>query len=101
MRKGNFFLDNFNFVIQKLMIEAGVIEKIKSKYLQSTVHSMDDHDNMSDNNSNMHSSNNLGQTLSTHHLEGAFAILALGEVCAFFVFAFEIICYRVIAKINK
>ncbi|KAH1027838.1 hypothetical protein HUJ05_001270 [Dendroctonus ponderosae] len=100
MRKGNFFLDNFNSVIQKLIIEAGIIEKIKSKYLQSTVHSMGDHE-MSENNNNMHSSSNLGQSaLSTHHLEGAFAILALGEVCGFLVFAFEIVYCRVLAKMN-
>uniref|UniRef100_A0AAR5NYW9 Ionotropic glutamate receptor C-terminal domain-containing protein n=1 Tax=Dendroctonus ponderosae TaxID=77166 RepID=A0AAR5NYW9_DENPD len=100
MRKGNFFLDNFNSVIQKLIIEAGIIEKIKSKYLQSTVHSMGDHE-MSENNNNVHSSSNLGQSaLSTHHLEGAFAILALGEVCGFLVFAFEIVYCRVLAKMN-
>ena len=87
MRNGNFLRDKLNNAIQKLILEAGLIEKIKSQYTR--MGSMDEEAVEDDD------EENSVAPLTTYHLEGAFAILALGYGVGFVVLLIEITCFKI------
>lgn len=86
MRKGNFLEKPINSAIQRLILEAGFIEIILKGYKRPSKSVRDDE-------GDEHEDDQWVSALSTHNLEGAYALYAMGVVTGVFVFMLELLYY--------
>lgn len=92
MKKGHILEDPINKIIQRLIVEAGLIDKIKRHYINAFLEA-DTPDDTDDDDED--DNDQPGVTaLTPYHLEGAFAILALGEACGLLSFIIEVAYYH-------
>ncbi|KAF7282972.1 hypothetical protein GWI33_001653 [Rhynchophorus ferrugineus] len=87
MKKGNLLQEDLNVMIQRIIIEAGIGNMFKRRYLGPGQFD-ENQSNKNPSQSNRIKHNSPSSKLTTHHVEGAFTILGLGYLTGVISFFF-------------